>query len=382
MKTTTAQDINNDFPDDFEYEIQLRLPPKSLSRFQSVSKFWGNQILDPSFRDIYHMGSKKNPKIIFFKTQVSSFGENPLVAEWVCFNTKTLSLYNIFTTKGTRVCPTNMMVTPQGMMCYAGTKNNMMESQIFLYSLSSKQLLELPMDSSSGFSKAPIASFGIGYIPSIKKFKLALLYINVTPSNVPYPHFKCQVIEINNNSLGDGTTNYSNWRVVDEHITDLVDSSHSTVLVESTLNWKSCCDAVIISFDLESEKFRMLNYPSGVNVSLHSTNKLYLVNLQEKLGLLIVDSITQDASLWKLQDHGSHTWEKRYNFSLAEAFCSNHLWPIYVQDEEIVIHSEGGLVFYNLKNNTFKILDINVNLNDLSLGQVGLPVLNQSLMQE
>ncbi|OIW20329.1 hypothetical protein TanjilG_08871 [Lupinus angustifolius] len=359
------EDINNNFPHDLEYEIQLRLQPKSLSRFQSVSKSWGNQILDPCFRHIYHMRSKKNPKIIFFKNQVRYH-----MAEWTCFNTKTLSLCNIFTTKGTSVCPTNtMMVTPQGIMCYVGIKNNMMESQIFLYSFISKLLLELPMDSSSGFSKAPIASFGIGYIPSIHRFKLALLFINVTPSNLPYPHFKCQVIDINNDTLGDGTRNYSNWRLMDEHITDLVDSSHSTVLVQTTLNWKSCCNAVVISFDLESEKFRRVNYPSGINdISLYSTNKLYLVNLQEKLGLLIVDSITHDASLWKLQDHGSHTWEKIYKFSLGEAFCINHFWPIYFQDEEMVIHSKDSVILYNFNKKTFKKLDINVNLNDPPVG--------------
>ncbi|KAE9615618.1 hypothetical protein Lal_00017562 [Lupinus albus] len=371
MKTSAAaEDIDNNFAHDLESEVQLRLPPKSLSRFESVSKSWGNQILDPCFRDKYHMRSKKNPKIIFYKHKFHHFGEDQLVAEWTCFNSKTLSLCNILTTKGTRVCPVNMMVTPQGMMCYIGTKNNTTESQIFLYSLSTKVLLELPMGSSSGFSNAPIASFGIGYLPSIQKFKLALLFINVTPSNLPYPHFKCQIIEINNNTLGDGTMNYSNWRLVDEHIADLVDSSHPTVLVDSTLNWKSCCNAVIISFDLKSEKFRRVNYPSGINhVSLHSTNKLYLVNLQEKLGLLILDTITQHASLWKLQDHGSHTWEKRYNFSLiGEAFCIDHFWPIYVQDGEMVIHSGSSLIFYHFKKKALKILDINVNVNHSYVG--------------
>ncbi|KAK7269829.1 hypothetical protein RIF29_22587 [Crotalaria pallida] len=371
MTTPSAvQPVKKAFPLDVEFEIQLRLPPKALARFKCVSKSWNNQISDPVFQETYHIRSKNRINVLFHKRPVNLNMRNQmLVEEWGSFNTKTLTIGNNFNTYGVRVSHLSM-VTPQGMICFLGYKNNdYNDAHVYLYSLTSQLFLELPNNSASGFYVGRIVGSGIGYIPSTKKFKIVLLFVRNI--QIHQPLYNCQVIEIKNNSLmGDERGScFSNWRLIDGHINDLVDCFETPVIVESTLHWKTWYKNFIISFDLESEQFRRIEYPTnGYDPSMSTSNHLlHLVDLQGKLGFLTLrDPRIQDASLWRLKqdDDDALTWERMYTFSLGGSFHLEPLRPLFFRNEEIIVlYTRGCVMFHNLEKGSFKMARINEAVN-------------------
>lgn len=186
-------------------------------------------------------------------------------------------------------------------------------------------------------------------------------------TNQMHPCFNCQVIEISN-IHDDDDRNYSNWRVIEETFHDFVNNFHPPVSVESTSYWKAFNHEYILSFDFENEKFGVINYPNEIDFSINGTNATCLVDLHGKLGLAEVCSRTHEDSftmvIWNLKDEGNG-WEKIYRVSLRDTRLNflRRLSCMYLQDEEITISFKDCLIFYNLKKNTYKIIDTDISTN-------------------
>ncbi|WJX21292.1 hypothetical protein P8452_10745 [Trifolium repens] len=217
------------------------------------------------------------------------------------------------------------------------------------------------MDPSSRFYKGIVIGFGIAYISSIKAYKLALFFEkeNEDETNQRYPSFNCQVIEIS--SLDCSNRNFSEWRIIEDTFHDYVNNVHAPVTVENTSYWRACTYDHIISFDFENEIFGIINYPKEIDY-FNGNDIMCLLDLHGKLGLAELCSNNEDCFtmvVWNLHDQCSNNWEKVYRFSVEDTGLNSirKLSCMYLHDEEILISSRDCLIFYNLKNNTYKMLD-------------------------
>jgi hypothetical protein len=354
---------NKNFHPDLVSHILFNLPAKSVFRFKLLSNFWHNQISNPCFRDMYHKQAKKNHSVLFYKNFICSTengAENQTETEWISLNHKTLLDNDTFISRG-NVWSTKPVIC-HSMVCFLNTKDDIDDDiQVSLYCFKTKNLYVLPMDPSSGFYKGIVIGFGIAYISSIKAYKLALFFEkeNEDETNQRYPSFNCQVIEIS--SLDCSNRNFSEWRIIEDTFHDYVNNVHAPVTVENTSYWRACTYDHIISFDFENEIFGIINYPKEIDY-FNGNDIMCLLDLHGKLGLAELCSNNEDCFtmvVWNLHDQCSNNWEKVYRICVEDTGLNSirKLSCMYLHDEEILISSRDCLIFYNLKNNTYKMLD-------------------------
>jgi hypothetical protein len=154
---------------------------------------------------------------------------------------------------------------------------------------------------------------------------------------------------------------FSEWRIIEDTFHDYVNNVHAPVTVENTSYWRACTYDHIISFDFENEIFGIINYPKEIDY-FNGNDIMCLLDLHGKLGLAELCSNNEDCFtmvVWNLHDQCSNNWEKVYRFSVEDTGLNSirKLSCMYLHDEEILISSRDCLIFYNLKNNTYKMLD-------------------------
>ncbi|CAH8383412.1 unnamed protein product [Eruca vesicaria subsp. sativa] len=285
------------FPSDLTTEILLRLPAKSVGRFRCVSKLWLSISTDQYF--IKSFGATR-PSVLLCSINshnlfVASTSHQSLIRSYSISQ----PIHRYPMKFPGEHCYFFDMDSVHGLICIIDAKSKMP----LVLNPSMNQLLLLPKPNMSSRH----AHVFLGYDLIEGKHKVMCLPNKKT----------CYVCRIF--TLGSGQ---ESWRTVRTKLKHSLRGDASGQCINGViyyLAYNPNYDRVIMSFDVRSEIFRMLELPSSIHY------RGVLISYEGRLGCIDGDNNTR---LWILEDADKHKW-------LFQDFrVPLHMWTLNLSSEE------------------------------------------------
>lgn len=341
-------------PSDLIIEILARLPVKTLCKFRCVSKQWLHLLsLDKSFITRHFEQSKKTPLLLSRK-----YSKEEEAAEVYKVNIELTSMAmegnvsNILKASISGPIYTFLSCGPLVLLCCTDCA--------YVCNPACQDFVPLPR-SSSIFTSFNV---GFGYVCNSNEYKVVHLF-NLDPFNSDGT-MGCEVFTLRDGN-GDGVINSGGWKRVQD-CTYKVHTNCSAICVNGFLYWKITEQGTessiesILSFDLEREEFRVINYPKCYIDS--DQRVLFLTGFRGSLCLVDCSCSTTGKStmeMWLLKGNGqnnSSSWVKEYIINLSGLDANieiKGLVPSIEEDGEILMNTEQkGLVYYNPESKVFR----------------------------
>ncbi|KAK2971701.1 hypothetical protein RJ640_007739 [Escallonia rubra] len=206
-------------------------------------------------------------------------------------------------------------------------------------------------------------SVGFGFLESRKEYRIASLLSRLNSDDT---ELWCEIFD-----LKEGEGNSGSWRDAGKCPFRIFEISYPAC-VNGVIYWlardKDHLDnkILMISLDLEKEKFNSVRYPdhiSSLDFMEFSLDQLSLVELKGCLCLVDNSSENLITDVWTLKDSKNQTWFKEYSIAFGTlvdsvTVCCN---PMDVRDGEILLEAspgnegrQGRLYFYNIEKKTFR----------------------------
>ncbi|KAL1207094.1 putative F-box protein [Cardamine amara subsp. amara] len=280
------------FPLDLILEILLRLPAKSIVRFRCVSKLWSSLTTDLYFRNLYETRSSIWPNLLmFFKKGVNLFvysfpQHNQTSNDQPHSYSHHVDSYRM---KYPKRCCFPFTESVHGLICFR------IDSKPIIWNPTMRQFITLrkPEKSWKG-----IAVF-LGYDPIEGKHKLVCMPRDNTCD-------ECRIL-----TLG---SSQESWRKIKTNHKHQPTYRYYGQCINGVVYYQAYIDhngkknPAIMSFDVKSEKFDMIELPCGsfVKMLIPYHGKLACVS-NNTMNKGVVDGIT----LWTLEDGEKHKWSSK-----------------------------------------------------------------------
>ncbi|KAF9624623.1 hypothetical protein IFM89_012045 [Coptis chinensis] len=254
-------------------DILSRLPIEDIMRSKTVCKDWYALTKDPHFINLHLSRALCLPRRIIVEPR----GEVPIT-----------SLYLIETTDGMwrgRELPVscaqgNYLYTLaycHGLICGASSFCKM--GPLFIYNPITREYVELPETDIEAEPDKLSVSLGFGFDSIGKKYKV-VRFFKLYDDDLQ-THMKGEII-----TLGEGS-----WRGLEVPETVICGTRRKPVFLDETLYWITEKNSFLggdglLAFDLSTEKFRTVKFPSSLIRSINIPDKLFLLNLGETLFLV------------------------------------------------------------------------------------------------
>ncbi|KAG2319524.1 hypothetical protein Bca52824_012737 [Brassica carinata] len=260
------------FPSELISEILLRLPAKSVGRFRCVSKLWLSITTDPCF--IKSFGTTR-PSLILCSIK----GHDMFVTPSIRSYSSSQPIHRYPMKVPGEYCYFSRMDSVHGLICIEDVDSKMPR----VWNPTTGQFLPLPKPN---MSSRHVNVF-LGYDPVEGKHKVVCL---------PYKKtcYVCRVF-----TLGSGK---ESWRTVKTNLKHRCCGHASGQCIKGVIYYLASSnqwdDTVIMSFDVRSEMFRMIELPSGIHDDVLITYEGRLASIDED----------NDKRLWSLEDADKHKW--------------------------------------------------------------------------
>ncbi|XP_030967185.1 F-box protein CPR1-like [Quercus lobata] len=318
----------NDLPHDIVLKILTRLPAKSVIRFRCVCKPWDSSITTPYFisthlNNFAHDNDNDNGDGYIIHMPWHTNSSNRAVCT-VAFDRTFDRISEIevpfnFPFKSIRI-----VGSCNGLLCIACTwGRNISDYVILLWNPSIRKFKRSP---DSCFGKLGIVTLGFAYHSENNAYKV--LRISSYPEEGPPIPDEIEVYTLSSDS----------WRRVGMSLrANVMELNHCSLLplplVSGALHWISCVvegeeerkSEVIMSFDVNSEEFRMLRIPDGAMSTVGFQTRL--ASFKGKLAFLTCGQSEQPGvdqySIWVMREYGVlESWNKLFVVPLERlAFC-------------------------------------------------------------
>ena len=330
----------NDLPHDIVLNILTRLPAKSLIRFRCVCKTWDSLITTPYFisthlNNLAHDNDNDNDNGDGYITHMpwESNASNRAVCT-VAFDRTFDRISEIEVPFDFPTTPIQIVGSCNGLLCIAGTWGlDISDYVIYLWNPSIRKFKRLP---DSCFGKLGFVTLGFAYHSEKNDYKVLRIssYPMVTP---PMPD-EIEVYTLSSDS----------WRRVGMSLrANVMEFNYCSLLpfplVSGALHWISRVvegeeerkSEVIVSFDVNSEEFRMLRIPDGAMSTVGFQTRL--ASFKGKLAFLTCGQSEQSGgdqySIWVMRKYGVlESWNKlfvvpieRFSVCIAFTMCGSLL---------------------------------------------------------
>ncbi|CAH8381043.1 unnamed protein product [Eruca vesicaria subsp. sativa] len=297
-------------PTDVVIEIFSRLPLKSVATCRCVWKLWSSVLRRPDFTDLFLTKSSSRPKIVFNRRkdgkllffsspQLQNPDENSSVAAHPLMNFTDFNFGSFYKLSGPF----------RGLVCLLNKQISESKTDIvpMIGSPSTGQTLILPkVKTTRGRVKCLL-----GYDPVDKQFKVLSM---TQPLNGrkswDYIMSEHQVL-----TLGTGKLS---WRMIQCCVPHIY--PRESICINGVLYYSSLLrsDAKIVSFDVRSEKFRVIEVKGSLKRALFGD----MINYNGKLGLVISEysdgsfglifAQSSGFRLWVLEDVEKQEWSQHF----------------------------------------------------------------------
>lgn len=217
-------------------------------------------------------------------------------------------------------------------------------------------------------ASAPLYTYanhsGFGYCPRMKQYKL-VRFMKLTSVNPPNSRdSKKMVAELH-------TLRSDSWRIIENAPCPVRDSFNS--FLNGALHWITNSDKpseIISSFDLESEKFKVVPPPAHFNV--HYVNKVSWINVGVLRGYLCICYIYEDAmfEVWVMREYGvKESWRKEFSIDM-KFYCKLRVEDLrrpvkFLSNGDLwFVSSSNSLVSFSPRKRTFR------ELRSIGVGQL------------
>ncbi|KAK2986621.1 hypothetical protein RJ640_004377 [Escallonia rubra] len=354
--------------------ILARLPVRLLGQLMSVSKPWLALISDPDFKKLHRHRWIKCPKLLTVKeatrTDTLSFW-GPLHRS-LHMHTKDVSNKDVCGTVYTRGIKGRryggFQVFPStNLVCY---RNGGSE---YVCNLATKEVSCLPC--SSFRSRRGMVC---GYILATNEYKIVSFFDLDTDAYHPSTRNKlgCEIL-----TLRDGGPVPGSWRQVEDPPQPYAVTCPSSAQVNGSMYIMFSHERILLSFELENEKFKSLGYPQDGYTRHREGNKVITL-LAELEGFLCLGYHWKQFSamtISMLVNLEREIWVKKYTIPLYEIGKEIRIsglgyLPLTNEYGEILIklfRSRG--VLYNIKNKSFRrVGDASIVFDDYNNAQFDL----------
>lgn len=383
-------------PQELKCNILSRLAVKLLCTCRSVSKEWLGIISTPYFRALHLDRSKENHMLLLLdqftdidvdeddepEGNEDEYGHEDLLNNEEDYNEEIAQIYHQAAYNVDRYprkqllritamdlrgmtqyvfrMPVKgnfeMLPTNHGLVCF---NNN---DDFYIYNPSTQEFATTPAASPST-CEGMNSSFG--YLPSTKEYKLVHMY-DRSLSIFSYD-IGCEIytLSVGTPSPGVVTSQQPCWKQVKQTCPHVVEGRG--VLVNNTFYWliwderANRVNKLILSLDLEQEKFEVVRHPSVISYETGSiqVHDIHLVELRGSLCLAGTYASPQVLDIWVLEDYKDIVWAKKYSIvlSVLDGFSIqlSEITVLGYQNGEIIVDSgEEGLDFYNVETKTFR----------------------------
>ena len=328
----------NDLPHDIVLNILTRLPAKSVIRFRCVCKTWDSSITTPYFisthlNNLAHDHDNGDGDGYIIHMPWSSNASNRAVCTVAFDRTfdriSEIEFLFVFPSR-----PIQIVGSCNGLLCISGTCGlDISDYVIYLWNPSIRKFKRLP---DSCFGKLGLVTLGFAYHSEKNDYKVLRIssYPMVTP---PMPD-KIEVYTLSSDS----------WRRVGMSLrANAMEFNYCSLLpfplVSGALHWISRVvegeeerkSEVIMSFDVNSEEFRMLRIPDGAMSTVGFQTRL--ASFKGKLAFLTCGQSEQRGgdqySIWVMREYGVlESWNKlfvvpieRFSVCIAFTMCGSLL---------------------------------------------------------
>ncbi|KAF8080346.1 hypothetical protein N665_0952s0005 [Sinapis alba] len=305
-------------PLDLLVEILYLLPPKSLIRFQSVSKLWFSTIHSKIFVDLFLTRSKACPRLLlslgdygskecFIFSAPEHDNNDDYKSSTVMARYEAPNLYPGYYLNSGSV---------NGFVCFRGVV-----PWITVYNPTTRQIVKLPDVTPNGRKMYA----RLGYDPVEDQYKvLCVMMLDNKRRNNPQEHLVCTV----------SSSKKQEWRKIENTTGDSYHSVYGEICIDGAIYY-GVGKSRIVKFNVRSEKIEFIKTPkeSHISTTHHST----LINYNGKLGGVHYLCTGNLMTLWVFEDGEKQEWSRMT--------CIPCTWPGHLKSKG-VIHT-GELMLFN-----------------------------------
>ncbi|KAL0801209.1 hypothetical protein Bca101_056385 [Brassica carinata] len=314
-------------PLDLLVEILVLLPPKSLIRFQSVSKLWHSTIRSKIIVDLFLTRSKTRPRLLL---SLGGYGTK----ECFIFSAPEHDI-NDDDKSSTVMARYEMPTLEPGYYLNSGSVNGFVCSKgvlpwikvynpITVYNPTTRQIVKLPDVTPNGRKMYA----RLGYDPVEDQYKvLCVMRVQAKRKNNQQEHLVCTV----------SSSQEQEWRKIENTTGDHYHSVYGETCINGALYY-GVGKSRIVKFNVRSEKIEFIKTPKESKTH-HST----LINYKGKLGGLDYSCTENFMTVWVLEDEEKQEWSSM-RFTLSSTWLDLFGWDCLRSTG--VIHT-GELVVFN-----------------------------------
>ncbi|XP_018444324.1 F-box protein At1g30790-like [Raphanus sativus] len=275
-------------PLDLLVEILYLLPPKSLIRFQSVSKLWFSTIRSKVFADLFLTRSKARPHLLL---SLSCYWSKE------CYIFSAPEHDNNDDDKSSTVMARDDMMNLEpgfyldsgsinGFVCFRGERPDY--NPITVYNPTTRQIVKLPDVTPDGrhlYAR-------LGYDPVEDQYKvLCLMMFDHERRNNQLEHFVCTV-----------SSSKKEWRKIENTTGDYYHSVYGETCIDGALYY-GVGKSRIVKFNFRSEMIELIKTPKEAKI-----HRITLINYKGKLGGVDYSCTENFMTLWVLEDDKKQEW--------------------------------------------------------------------------
>ncbi|CAH8346694.1 unnamed protein product [Eruca vesicaria subsp. sativa] len=266
-------------PLDLLVEILFLLPPKSLIRFQSVSKLWFSTIRSKFFADFFLTRSKARPHFLL---------------SFVGYGSKECFIVSAPEKSSTVMARSTMPNLEPGYYLTSGPVNGFVcfgdvYDPITVYNPTTRQMVKLPDVTPNGRKMYA----RLGYDPVEDQYKvLCVMMEHAKRRDNELEHLVCTV----------SSSQKQEWRKIENTTEDSYHSVYGHICIDGALYYE-VGKSRIAKFNVRSEKIEFIKLPKESEIN-YST----LINYKGKLGGVVYSCTENFMTLWVLEDAEKQEW--------------------------------------------------------------------------
>ncbi|KAK3036275.1 hypothetical protein RJ639_031247 [Escallonia herrerae] len=356
--------------------ILARLPVRLLGQLMSVSKPWLALISDPDFKKLHRYRWMKCPKLLTVKEATRT----DTLSVWGPLH-RSLHLHTM-DVSNKDVCGTVYTRGIKGRR-YGGFQMFPSTNLVYYRNRGSEYVCNL---ATKEVSCLPCSSFRsrrgmvCGYILATNEYKIVSFFDRDVDADYTSKGYKlgCEIL-----TLRDGGPVPGSWRQVEDLPQPYAVTCPTSAHVNGSMYIMFSHERILLSFELENEKFKSLGYPQDGYTRHREGNKVNMnMVLAELEGFLCLGYHWKQFSamtIYMLVDLEREIWVKKYNIPLYEIGREIRILglgylPLTNENGEILMklfRSRGAL--YNIENKSFRrVGDASIVCDDYNNAQFDL----------